>query len=82
MKTSLIESKLVFSKKTVQYYGPIIAGNQLLIVSSDGFLRFYDPKTGEQKNKLQVKSGVTTNPIVANETLYFITQDGRLRAFR
>ena len=78
----LHQKRFRLTKKTVRHHGPIIAGNQLLIVSSDGYLRFYDPKTGEQKNKLQVKSGVTTNPIVANETLYFITQDGRLRAFR
>ena len=70
------------SKKIVRHHGPIIAGNRLLIVSSDGYLRFYDPKTGDQKSKLQIKAGVTTNPIVANETLYFVTQDGRLRAFR
>ena len=76
------QKRLGRGKKTVRYYGPVIAGNQLIIASSDGYICFYDPKTGEQKNKLQMKSGVTTNPIVANETLYFITQDGRLRAFR
>lgn len=70
------------SKKYIQHHGPLIAGNHLLIVSSDGFFRFYDPKTGEQKNKVKIKSGATTNSIVVNETLYLITQDGRLRAFR
>ncbi len=78
----LYQKRLRLTKKNVQHHGPIIAGNRLLIVSSDGYLRFYDPKTGAQKNKLQMKAGVTTNPIVVNETLYFITQDGRLRAFR
>ena len=34
------------------------------------------------KNKLKIKSGATANPIVVNETLYLITQDGKLRAFR
>ena len=70
------------SKKTNQHYGPIIAGNQLIIASSDAYMRFYDPKTGEQRNKLKIKAGATTNPIVANGTLYLITQDGKLRAFR
>ena len=76
------KKKLGLSKKTVQYYGPIIAGNQLIVASSDGYIRFYDPKTGAQKNKLEIKSGATTNPIVVNETLLLITQDGKLRAFR
>ena len=76
------QKRLGRSKKTVQYYGPIIAGNQLIIASSDGYICFYDPKTGEQKNKLKIKSGATTNPIVVNKTLLLITQDGKLRAFR
>ena len=48
------QKRLGLSKKNVQYYGPIIAGNQLIIASSDGYISFYDPKTGEQKNKLKI----------------------------
>ena len=70
------------SKKSNQHHGPIIAGDRLVIVSSDGYIRFYDPKTGQQRNKLKIKAGATANPIVVNETLYLITQDGKLRAFR
>ena len=73
---------IVISKKNNQHHGPIIAGDRLVIVSSDGYIRFYDPKTGQQRNKLKTKAGATANPIVVNETLYLITQDGKLRAFR
>ena len=79
---SFSKNRILGSKKTNQHHGPIIAGNQLIIASSDGYMRFYDPKTGEQRNKLKIKVGATANPIVANETLYLITQDGKLRAFR
>jgi outer membrane protein assembly factor BamB len=79
---SLLQKRILQSNKNIQHYGPIIAGNQIIVVSSDGYFRFYDPKTGEQKNKLKTKAGATVNPIVVNETLYLITQDGRLRAFR
>ena len=79
---SFSQKRLLRNKKTNQHHGPIIAGNQLIIVSSDGYIRFYDPKTGEQRNKLKIKAGATANPIVVNETLYLITQDGKLRAFR
>ena len=79
---SFSKNRILGSKKTNQHHGPIIAGSQLIIASSDGFMRFYDPKTGEQRNKLKIKAGATVNPIVANETLYLITQDGNLRAFR
>ena len=79
---SLLQKRILQSNKNIQHYGPIIAGNQIIVASSDGYFRFYDPKTGEQKNKLKTKAGATVNPIVVNETLYLITQDGRLRAFR
>ena len=78
----LSHERIFQSKKNIQHYGPIIAGNQLIVVSSDGYFRFYDPKTGEQKNKLKTKARATVNPIVVNETLYLITHDGKLRAFR
>ena len=79
---SFSKKRILGSKKTNQHHGPIIAGNQLIIASSDGHMRFYDPKTGDQRNELKIKAGATANPIVANETLYLITQDGKLRAFR
>ena len=79
---SFSKKRILRNKKTNQHYGPIIARNQLIIASSDGYMRFYDPKTGQQRNKLKIKAGATANPIVANETLYLITQDGKLRAFR
>ena len=79
---SFSQKRLLRSKKNNQHHGPIIAGDRLVIVSSDGYIRFYDPKTGQQRNKLKIKAGATANPIVVNETLYLITQDGKLRAFR
>ena len=79
---SLSQKRILQSEKNIQHYGPIIAGNQLIVVSSDGYFRFYDPETGEQKSKLKTKASATVNPIVVNETLYLITQDGKLRAFR
>ena len=79
---SFSQKRPLISKKNNQYHGPIIAGDRLVIVSSDGYIRFYDPKTGQQRNKLKIKAGATANPIVVNETLYLITQDGKLRAFR
>ena len=80
--SSSSQKRLLRSKKNIQHHGPIIAGDRLVIVSGDGYIRFYDPKTGQQRNKLKTKAGATANPIVVNETLYLITQDGKLRAFR
>jgi len=79
---SFSQRRLGRTKKPIQHYGPIIAGNQLILASSDGYIRFYEPKAGKQQNKFKIKSGATTNPIAVGKTLYLITQDGKLRAFR
>ena len=79
---SFSQRRLGRTKKPIQHYGPIIAGNQLILASSDGYIRLYEPKAGKQQNKFKIKSGATTNPIAVGKTLYLITQDGKLRAFR
>ena len=80
--SSLSKKRFGGSKKVIRHYGPIIAGNQIVLASGDGFIRFYNPKTGEQITELKIKTGATTNPIVVDKTIYLITQDGNLRAFR
>ena len=77
-----VRKRLSRNKKTIKHHGPIIAGDQLIIISSDSYIRFYDPKTGKQTKRLKIKVGATVNPIVVNETLYLITRDGKLRAYR
>ena len=79
---SFSNNRILGSKNNIQHYGPIIAGNQLIVASSDGFFRFFDPKIGVQKNKIKTKAGATTNPMIINQTLYLVTKDGKLRAFR
>ena len=79
---SFSQRRLGRTKKPIQHYGPIIAGNQLILASGDGYIRFYEPKAGKQQNKFKIKSGATTNPIAVGKTLYLVTQDGKLRAFR
>ena len=79
---SFSNNRILGSKNNIQHYGPIIAGNQLIVASSDGFFRFFDPEVGVQKNKIKTKAGATTNPMIINQTLYLVTKDGKLRAFR
>ena len=64
------------------HHGPIIAGGRLILVSSDGLMRFYDPTNGAALGQVQMPGGATTNPVVAGNTLYVVSSKGQLMAFR
>ena len=66
----------------VGHYGPIIAGGQLVLASGDGRLRFFDPASGQMIRAMDLPGGATTNPVVAGGTLYVVSKNGQLLAFR
>jgi len=71
-------------KKTgpIRWRGPILAGGKLILVSTEGALVQVDPATGSVKSEREVKDGVTLAPIVADNMLYLLTDQGRLLAYR
>lgn len=65
------------------HYGPVLAGGRLIVPSSDGRMRLFDPASGEQVGEVAIPGrGAATNPIVVNGTLYLVTSAGQLAAFR
>ncbi|WP_114966035.1 PQQ-like beta-propeller repeat protein [Alkalilacustris brevis] len=66
----------------VAHHGPVLAGGRLLVASNDGLLRGFDPVSGELIEQVEVPRGATTNPVVAGQTLYLVSTDGRLHAYR
>jgi outer membrane protein assembly factor BamB len=64
------------------HYGPILAGGRLVLVSSDQLLREFDPLNGSLISSIELPSAAASNPIVVNETLYTLTVEGDLLAFR
>lgn len=69
-------------KTRVAHYGPIVAGNRVIVASSDGLIRQFDPVSGALVGTTALASGATSNPIVAGGTLYVVTTRGQLAAFR
>lgn len=63
-------------------FGPLLAGNRLIVPSSDGNFMVFDPASGKLIANRPIGDGATTNAVVANRTLYIVTEDGKLRAFR
>ncbi len=68
--------------ETVAHFGPVMAGGRLLVASSDGYLRGFDPASGALLSETALPSGAASRPIVVERTLYLVTRDGRLHALR
>lgn len=62
--------------------GPVLAGDRLLVTSSFGDLLAVSPYTGEVLGKLDVRDRVRLGPVIANRTIYVLTDSGRLVALR
>ncbi|HYR65041.1 MAG TPA: PQQ-binding-like beta-propeller repeat protein [Reyranella sp.] len=69
-------------RKPVLWSGPVLAGDRLLITGSLGDLLALSPYTGEIIGKLEVRDPVRLGPVIANRTIYVLTDSGRLIALR
>ena len=69
-------------KKPVLWSGPVLAGDRLLIGGTLGELLALSPYTGEVLGKLEVRDPVRLGPVIANRTIYVLTDSGRLIALR
>ncbi|MFV2052307.1 PQQ-binding-like beta-propeller repeat protein [Aliiroseovarius sp. YM-037] len=69
-------------KGVFAHYGPILAGGRLIVASSDGQIRSYSPTDGSLLSSVAISGGATTNPAVVNGTLYIVSSNGKLHAFR
>jgi len=71
-------------KKTnpIRWTGPVLAGGQLIVVSTRGEMVFVDPGTGNVRSERDMNKPMTLPPVVANSTLYLLADDGRLTALR
>lgn len=64
------------------HYGPVFAGGQLIVASGDGRIRLFELEGGSETGSLGIRGGAAANPIVIGETLYVVSADGRLHAYR
>ena len=69
-------------KGVYAHYGPVLAGGRLIVASSDALLRQVNPASGQLISATELSSAATSNPVVAGRTLYIVTADGQLHAFR
>lgn len=69
-------------KGLVTWNGPVLAGDRLILTSSNGYVATVSPYTGDLISARKLGEGSYLPPVVANNTLYIMTNDGRITAFR
>lgn len=69
-------------KDPIRWTGPILAGGRLIAVNSEGTLAEYSPTDGSLLGSTDFKSPLSQAPVVANNILYILADDGRLTAWR
>jgi len=70
------------SSKPVIWSGPVLAGGRLWLTNSLGFLASYDPDDGKSRDSKEVSAPLYLSPIVSNKTMFLLSDDGHLRAFK
>jgi outer membrane protein assembly factor BamB len=65
-----------------RWAGPVLAGDRLIVVSSSGEAFSVSPYTGEALGWTEFPDGVYVNPVVADQTLFVVTDDADLIALR
>jgi outer membrane protein assembly factor BamB len=69
-------------KNPYTWYGPVLAGNRLILTNSRGQIVSASPETGEEGATIDDSKSFSLPPIVANSTLYVLDQKGRISAYR
>ena len=66
----------------ITWFGPILAGNRLVLTNSRGEINFISPTDGTVSSTIETKTPFSLPPIVANSTLYTLDQKGKVTAYR
>lgn len=69
-------------RRTAIWVGPVLAGDRLLIGGGSGEILALSPYDGQPIGKVSVGSPVMLAPVVADRTIYVLTDSGRLIALR
>lgn len=66
----------------INWFGPVLAGDRLIVASSTGDAVSISPYTGELLGYIDLPGTPAVAPVVANDTIYFVTNNADLVAVR
>jgi outer membrane protein assembly factor BamB len=62
--------------------GPLLAGGRLIITAPEGSVLEIDPNNGDLLRRFGAGTSVAVAPVVAQSTLFLLTQNGVLKAYQ
>ena len=68
--------------KNLIWTGPILVSDRLLVANTKGHILSISPYSGEILGNIKLSDGLTVPPIAALNTVYFLTEDADLIAYR
>ncbi|MEZ5734873.1 MAG: PQQ-binding-like beta-propeller repeat protein [Novosphingobium sp.] len=69
-------------KGPIFWVGPVLAGNRLWLANSRGLVSYANVMDGSVTNFTELNDGVSLAPVVANQTIYFLDDGGKISAYR
>ena len=66
----------------ILWAGPVLASDRLILVSSSGESISLSPYTGDVLGRMEIPDGAVIPPVIANGTMYILTNDADLVAYR
>jgi outer membrane protein assembly factor BamB len=70
------------SKGPISWVGPVLAGGRLWLANNRGALTSVAPADGAVGASIETKGSYTLPPVVANNMLYLLSDEGELTAYR
>jgi len=69
-------------KGAIAWSVPVLVSDRLLILSSEGFALSMSPYTGEVLGQVDIPDKAFIAPVVADNKVYILTDDGTLTALK
>ena len=69
-------------KDPILWVGPVLGGNQLIVLSSTGLALWLSAQDGTEQFRTTLSDKGFLGPVIADNTLYLLTDDARLSAYR
>ena len=66
----------------IVWMGPVLASDRLIIAGSHGVALSVSPYTGQIIGRERLPDRISVAPVIANRTVYFLTDDAELIAYR
>lgn len=69
-------------EEPIRWRGPVLAGDRLILAGSHGEVISVSPYDGKPLGAITLSDGAAVAPVVANNSLYLVTNGGELIAMR